>query len=652
MCGVTGIISLSSNQTDQDIEICKKMTSLLIHRGPSQQGVISSKKFTMGNTRLSIIDPTPQSKLPMYNNDKSVIISYNGEVSNFLELKEKYKLEDKFNFHGKSDTEVVLRLYELLGIQALQELSGMFAFGLVDLNKNKAYVVRDFYGINPMFYHISDNKIHFASEIKALLEIPNIKKDLNTQGIFDFLTLAYIPGKETPYNDIKELRGGELIEVNLLDGTFDIKKYYEVSFETDYSITEKQASDKAYDLMYDSVRRNLISDKPIGTTLSGGVDTSTITCLIKDMGRSENFQTFSIKMGEKSFDESYFQKLVAGYAKTEHHEILVTPDDVIESIYEHMAHIDEPNGDGSAIPSFILAKRSKKYVDVLLSGEGGDEIFNAYSVHTAWKVRKNYVNYTPAFIRNMIHWFAHKLPSNFDKLSLDFQMKRFTEGCELHPAAAHIYWRHPWKDSDKNQFFKNSNDYKSSYDFAIDLYNKYSHREELNRISMLDIEHFFVDDLLVKNDRMFMAHSIETRFPFMDRHLVEYANKIPPNLRLKGLRGRNIQKNAMATSLPKEILARNNYGLEMPHSIWFLDKFKPFAKKYLNREKVEATGLFSWPEVEKLWNEHLSQKRDHGRGLWCIIIFLIWHEMFIEKSNYKDYLVAGTKFNDFYFEKI
>jgi asparagine synthase (glutamine-hydrolysing) len=651
MCGVTGIISLNSNQTDKDLELCERMTSLLIHRGPSQQGIITSKRFTLGNTRLSIIDPTPQSKLPMYNNDKSVIITYNGEVSNFRELKEKYKLEEKFKFHGKSDTEVVLRLYELLGIDFLQELSGMFAFGLVDRNKNKAFVVRDFYGINPMFYRVSNERIYFASEIKSLLEVDN-SKTVNSQGIFDFLTLAYIPGIQTPYEEIKELRGGELIEIDLQTGENSTRRYYEIKFETDYSITEEVASKKAYDLMYDSVERNLISDKPIGTTLSGGIDTSTMTCLVKDMGRSKDFHTFSIKMGEKSFDESPYQKIIADFCQTNHHEILVTPEDVIENIYHHMAHIDEPNGDGSAIPSFILAQKAKSHVDVLLSGEGGDEVFNAYSVYNAWKIRKHYVNYTPSFLRKLIKNFAHALPSNFDKLSLDFQMKRFTEGCELHPAAAHLFWRHPLRDQEKNKVFLNSDKCKDTYQIGIDLYNKYSHREELNRISMLDFEHFFVDDLLVKNDRMFMANSIETRFPLMDRHLVEYLNKVPPSLRLKGLRGRNIQKNAMKNSIPKEILARKNYGLEMPHSIWFLDKFMPFAKKYLNKKRVEATGLLSWPEVENLWNQHLAKKVDHGRGLWCIIMFLIWHEMFIEKSNYKSYLIGGTKFSEYHFEEI
>lgn len=651
MCGVTGIFSLGSNQSEQDLATCKRMTSLLIHRGPSQQGIIHSKRFSLGNTRLSIIDPTPQSRLPMYNNDKSVIISYNGEVSNFRQLKEKYKLEEKFKFHGRSDTEVVLRLYELLGIDFLQELTGMFAFGLVDLNKNKAYIVRDFYGINPMFYKLSEDRIHFASEIKSLLEVDNTK-EINPQGIFDFLTLAYIPGVQTPYQEIKELRPGELIEVDLQLGDHLTRRYYEIKFETDYSITETEASTKAYELMYDSVERNLISDKPIGTTLSGGVDTSTMTCLVKDMGKSKNFHTFSIKMGEKSFDESPYQKIIANFCQTNHHEILVKPNDVIESIYHHMAHIDEPNGDGSAIPSFILAQEAKKYVDVLFSGEGGDEVFNAYSVYSAWKIRKHYVNYTPSFLRGAIKSFAHAMPTNFDKLSLDFQMKRFTEGCELHPAAAHIYWRHPLRDEEKNKVFLNSNQYKDTYQMAIELYNKYSHCEELNRISMLDFEHFFVDDLLVKNDRMFMAHSIETRFPLMDRHLVEYMNKVPPALRLKGLRGRNIQKNAMKNSIPKEILARNNYGLEMPHSIWFLDEFMPFAKKYLNKKTVEATGLLSWPEVEKLWNDHLAKKRDHGRGLWCIIMFLIWHEMFIEKGNYKSYLVGNLDLSNFYIEKI
>lgn len=637
MCGVAGIISLKDKINQSERELCVEMTKQLTHRGPNQQGVHHSDYVSIGNTRLSIIDRNIRSQLPMSNNDQSVWISYNGEVSNFIILKDKYDLESKYHFKGQSDTEVVLYLYHELGIDFLSELTGMFAFSIIDYRKKKAYIVRDFYGINPMFYTFKNDKIFFASEIKSLLEIPGLNRELNKQGLYHYFTLAYYPGTMTPFKDVEELRNGELIEINLEEQSFDKRKYYELTYTPDYSVTEQQASKKAYELMLDSVERNLISDAPIGTTLSGGVDTSTLTCLVKDLGRSENFQTFSLKMGEKSFDESSYQQIVANYAKTEHHEILVSPDTVLEAMYKHMAYIDEPCGDGSAIPSYILSAYSKKHVDVLLSGEGGDEVFNAYSIYGAYKIRDWYTRYTPKSLRDIAYWGAHKLPSSYKKLSFDFQAKRFTEGSSLHPASAHIFWRHVFTDSEKHSIFMDSQPFEESGDFMIKKYESLNFEEGLSRVSFLDFEHFFVDDLMVKNDRMFMANSIETRFPYMDRPLVEYMTTVPADLRLKGLKRRHIQKQAMRNSLPKEILQRSNFGLEMPHSIWFFDKFRPIIDKYINKETIDRVGLFNWEFIQQIRNDHYSKKRDYGRGLWCLLLFLIWHEMYFEKNNYKDY---------------
>ncbi|MCY4643455.1 MAG: asparagine synthase (glutamine-hydrolyzing), partial [Bacteriovoracales bacterium] len=567
-----------------------------------------------------------------------VVLCYNGEVSNYIELKKKYKLGDKYHFKGSSDSEVLIYLYKERGIEFVSELTGMFSFCLYDKALKKAWLVRDFFGINPHFYAVSKENIYFASEIKALLEVPGLNLDINRQGIFDFLTFAYIPGAQTPYLGIKELRNGQMMEIDLRSGRHRLRYYFRPKYEVDYGIPEKEASKKVYDLLLSSVERNLRSDAPIGTTLSGGVDTSGITCLIRDLGRSQDFHTYSIKMGESSFDESHFQRLVAKECGTQHHEVLVTPEQVIENFYESVAYLDEPNGNGATVPSYILAKEAKKNVDVLLSGEGGDEVFNAYSVYAAWKIAKYYKKLCPKLLRKMIYHGVHALPSDYRKLSFDFMAKRFTEGCELHPGIAHIYWRHPFTNTEKESICSFSDQVTSTDERIVALFDEYSHTEELNRISMLDMEHFIVDDLLVKNDRMFLAHAVESRFPYLDRLLFDYVSTISPGLRLKGLRGRNIQKNALSKTLPPQILKRGNYGLEMPHSLWIFKSFRPLFEKYLNKKTIEATGLFSWEKVHQVWQAHLAKKRDHGRGLWCLLVYLVWHEMFIEKKTYKSYL--------------
>ena len=640
MCGISGLISLNKDLNDSDYSTVKRMSDSISHRGPDQQKIKKFDKILLANNRLKIMDLDDRSSLPMSSQDGSVWICYNGEISNFRELKNKYRLSEKYNFKGTSDTEVLIYLYKELGISFLNELSGMFAFCLVDLKKKKTWIVRDFFGIIPLFYRIKENKIYFASEIKAFYEINSLDKSLDYHSIYHYFTLAYIPGKNTPYKEINELRGGQLIEIDNEKNTFFLKKYYNVKYPTDHSITEKEAASNAYDLMLDSVRRNIQSDAPIGTTLSGGIDTSAITCLIKDLGKSKNFHTYSLKMGEKSFDESKYQRLIAEYCQTNHHEIVVNQEDVLNSIYTHMAHIDEPNGNGAAIPSFILAKEAKKEVSVLLNGEGGDETFSAYSTYGAFRAKNFYTKFAPKPLRKLIYNLVHKLPTSYKKLSLDFQMKRFTEGAELHPAAAHIYWRHVLTDDEKEDTILNRQGYQKTEKVMIDLFENLDYSEDFNKINFLDIEHFFIDDLLVKNDRMFLANAVESRFPFMDRILFEYMAKVPSSLRMKGItKRRHIQKLAMKNIVPKEILNRGNFGLEMPHSIWFFDTLKPLLKKYLSEEMIKKTEYLSYEKVDKLLQMHFSRKKDYGRALWCILMYQMWHEMFIEKNNYKNYLV-------------
>ena len=642
MCGISGVISLDTegHLGDEDARVVQKMAAMLTHRGPWHTGFYRNDKIQLGNTRLAILDREKRSNLPLCDESGDIVLCYNGEISNYLELKSQYQLDKKYRFKGSSDSEVLIYLYKEIGLSFLEKISGMFSFCLYDKKKQKAWLVRDFFGINPHFYALSNKKIYFASEIKALLEVQGIDLHINEQGIFDYLTCAYIPGTQTPYRGITELRNGAIMEVDLNTGSHHIEYYFRPRYEVNNDLSEGEASQKVYELLLNSVERNLRSDAPIGTCLSGGVDTSGITYLIRELGKSKGFHTFSIKMGEHSFDESHFQRLVARECGTHHHEILVTPEQVIENFYQHIAYLDEPNGDGASIPTYILAQNAKQYVDVMLSGDGGDELFNAYSIYSAWKIGKYYRKLCPRSLRAFISWVVHKLPSNYRKLSFDFMAKRFTEGVELHPAAAHIYWRHPFTNAEKKGLFIPSNPSAicSTDDRMNALFDEYKHTDELNRISMLDMEYFLVDDLLVKSDRMFLAHSIESRFPYLDKHLFDYVSTIPPHLRLKGLRGRNIQKNALSKVLPNEILKRKNYGLEMPHSIWFLDAFRPFLEKYINKKTIEATGIFSWDKVREVWMAHQARKRDYGRGLWCLLIYLVWHELFIEKRTYKNYL--------------
>ncbi|MFH1414632.1 MAG: asparagine synthase (glutamine-hydrolyzing) [Elusimicrobiota bacterium] len=640
MCGITGIISLKKDLSGEDTFCLKNMTEVLRHRGPDDTGFFRSSKCAMGNTRLKIIDLSDNANLPMPNEDGKIQIAYNGEVTNFRELKEEYSLENKHRFRSTSDTEVLIHLYEELGIDFVNKLSGQFAFAIFDDIRQKVYVVRDFYGIRPLFYMIKNEKIYFASEIKSFLEIPGFRDAIDIEGIYHYFTLAYIPGRRTPFEDVRELRNCELIETDIRKGTFNIRKYYDIKYTSDTSMNLKETSSKVYELLLDSVRRNMISDVPVGLTFSGGVDTSCILALTKKLGLNREFHTFSIKMNEPSFDESYYQRLMVEHSQPIHHEIEVDPEDVLRELVRHMVYMDEPNGDGAAIPFFILAREAKKHVSVLLSGEGGDEVFNAYETHGAFYLRNYYRKLFPKPVRSIIKTLAKKLPSNYSKLSLDFLMKRFTEGAELGVPESHIFWRHVLAEDEKKMLMPRHSSYDRTDSIFRQEFDRLKFEEDLDKISFLDINYYFIDDLLVKNDRMVMAHSIEARFPFMDRLLLEYVSKIPPDMRIRGFgfNRRYIEKKAMAGILPEEILKRKNMGLEMPHSIWFLDKLGPVIEKYFTRDRISATGILDYNAVIYFRNMHMSGKKDYGRALWCILIYLIWFDLFVYSRDYKKYL--------------
>lgn len=637
MCGIAGILALNKALNNDDKHTIENMTGVLKHRGPDSKGFHFDNKCFLGNTRLAIIDPGEQSNLPMSSEDESVWIAYNGEVSNFKELKKEFKLKQKYAFKGESDTEVLLYLYLELGIDFIKKLSGMFAFCLFDKRKNKAFIVRDFYGIIPLFYKITPERIYFASEIKSFLEIPNFKKEINKEAIYHFFSLAYIPENNTPFVGLEELRGGEMISVDLEKNTYEKSIYYDFNYEENHEISFEETRKKVRDLLVDSVERNLVSDAPLGMTLSGGIDTSGMLGIVHHLGKSDKMNTFSLKMGEDSFDESPYQRLMSKKCNTIHHEILVTPDDVIENMMEQISYIDEPNGNGACVPSYILAKKASKHVKVLLSGEGGDEVFNAYPTIGAYQYRKVY-RMAPKFLRTGVRKAIHALPADYSKLSFDFKAKRFTAGAEMNVPDSHLYWRHVFDENEKHQLFKQGYPNKETTFFYRHLFNNKVSGHDINRISYIDMKHFFIDDLMVKNDRTFLANSVEGRFPLMDRFLVDFSTTIPVKYRVKGLNKRRIiQKHALKEFLPQEILNRQGFGLEMPHAIWFLDKLGNFAEKYLNKETVERTEILDWNFIEQVWLTHKSGKADYGRPLWCVLNYLIWFELFIYKSDYKKY---------------
>jgi len=639
MCGIAGTVYLNSRLNSTDIDQGRSMTSILRHRGPDDIGFLHDEFCFLGNTRLSVIDLSEQASLPMSNDSGTVWLAYNGEITNFRELKVEFRLEEKYNFKTSSDTEVLLHLYQELGIECLQHLSGMFAFCLYDRKLKKVFVVRDFYGTRPLFWMVLNDKLYFSSEIKSFMELPGFTPEVNREAVFHYFSLAYIPGTLTAFQRVNELDGSHLIEIDLTKPSYPIpSEYYRIRFNPDYGMTLKEAEEGFYQAILGAVDRNLIADAAVGTTLSGGLDSSSILGLARVLGKGSELHSFSLKINEKSFDESSFQRAMAEYAGTIHHEITVNPGDVKKNLFRQMAYMDEPIGDGSAIPFMLLSAEARKYVKVLLSGEGGDEISNAYETHMANYISRKYRKYVPSIVRKMNLRMAGMLPVSFSKLSFEFLAKRFTCGAELPAPEAHLYYRHVLDRVEKLNLLTSAEGYPHTSVFFSELFNSLDYPDELDRLSHIDMKYFFIGDLMQKNDRMFMANSVEARFPFVDRKAVEYFSTIPSKYKIRGLTRRYIEKKAMKRVLPPVIRRRQNYGIELPYSLWFEDSLAQLGHDHFTRERVERTEVLRFSSVDRLWKDHLARRKDNGRVLWSLLSFMIWFEMFVYNRNFRDYL--------------
>ncbi len=640
MCGIAGVISLGGDGDlgDRDFDEVQRMTGLLRHRGPDGWGLHRGSRFILGNTRLRITDLSDDGAMPMASADASTWLTYNGEVTNFRELRRDHRLDELAAFRSETDTEVLLHLYAKMGIDFLDALTGQFGFCLVDRRAQKAWVVRDPFGMRPVFYMQTADRLYFASEIKSFLHLDAFDGELDLEALYHYLSLAYIPGAHTPFAAVRELDGGHLLEIDLASGTVTDRAWYEIRYEPNFDLNEDAAATRLAQEMRASVERNLISDTPVGLTFSGGVDSSSILALVKDLGKASEFHTFSIEMDEPSYNEARFQDIGVRFAEPIHHRILVGPDDILSHMVEHVAFVDEPCGDGALVPLYLLAKQASEYVPVLLTGEGGDEVFNAYETHVACRARSLYRNVAPKPLRALIRGTAGALPTNYRKLSFDFVAKRFTRGAELDVARAHYYWRHVLLDEEKRALMPDFEPQRQTIDLFPAAFDALDFDDDLDRISWIDLKYYFIGDLTVQTDRMAMAHSIEARFPWADRTLFEFIRTIPAGLRMKGLRRRSLQKKAMKPYLPPATHKRTNMGLEMPHSLWFLDRMRPMVETWLAPERIARVGFLDAGAVAELWRRHVAGEVDYGRALWCIVHLLIWHELFVQSRDFEKFL--------------
>jgi len=628
MCGFAGMLN-GDLYRPADVRLTDLLADELKHRGPDDAGSFSDGPYAVSHRRLNIIDLTVKGRQPMQNKPGTISIAYNGEVYNFRELRDKHALDRKFVFRSRTDTEVLLNLYETLGIEFVNELNGMFALAIWDSRKKTLYLIRDRFGIKPLFYAVVGDSIWFASEIKGILALPGFERKPCLEALYHYFSFNYIPGEITAFEGIKEVRPACWLEVRSGSGLETTQKpYWRPAYGSENPRDLGAVVENVRELLTSSVRSQLISDVPVGVMLSGGLDSSTLTALMSRVRGDSGFHTFSLGFDEKSFDESGPARTVAAKIGTIHHHIAVKPELVADKLEVQARSIDEPYADGSAIPTYLLSQEAKNHVTVLLSGEGGDEVFAGYNTHLAYKIRKIYRR-NPAVVRKLLQRLAPLMPVSHAKLSLDFKVKRFVRAAEYDVPLSHYKWREVFSGPEKRQLFVDGAELERLYGPSGDLFSRQfagaSGDDELNKLLGIDCAFHLPDDLMIKNDRMTMAHSLEARVPFTDLPLFEYLAGLSGQVKLHGFTLKYLLKRAMEPDLPKEILHKKKIGLEIPYSQWFCSELKELLLDHLSEPALREIPFLNRRFVLDIVAEHLQKRRDRGRELWGLLSFVLWH---------------------------
>ncbi len=628
MCGITGWINLTKSKANHAESVLHSMCERIVHRGPNSEGLWLDDTVALGMRRLSIIDLHTGDQ-PVFNCDRSVIVMMNGELYNYREVRA--ELEKKgHKFTTKSDTEILPHIYEEYGEDLVDHLNGMYAFSLWDTRKKKLIIARDRFGEKPLYYGIFDGKLIYASEPKAMLAHPSVNAELDTDALRHYLSYDYVPAPMSIYKGIFKLPAAHMLTVE--NGEIKTRRYWNMSWSPTQtgSITEKAA--ELRDLLSDAVRMRLVSDVPLGILLSGGIDSSTVAAFATQHA-TERVKTFSIGFEEDSFDESRYARQVAKHLDTEHYEEILSANTAGDLISEIGTWLDEPLSDGSLIPTFLLAQFVRKHVTVALGGDGGDELFAGYPMYYAHTVAAKYARVPSLIHKGLIEPVVKRLPVSTKNMSFDYKAKRFVRGANLDTVERHHSWFGSFSREEQTQLLtpeilgaSNGDIYRG----PRDLLALCDATTEIEQMQFLDINYYMAEDILTKVDRAAMAVSLETRAPFLDPRVGQFAASLPLEYKLNGKSGKHILKRAMADLLPANILHRPKKGFGIPIAEWLKGRLNPLMHDLLLPAKLIDQGLFNVEYVHQLIAEHESGIASHHKQLWTLLVFQLWYDNFLD----------------------
>ncbi|MBF0118235.1 MAG: asparagine synthase (glutamine-hydrolyzing) [Desulfobacterales bacterium] len=602
MCGICGFAGYGN------ISDLKNMNETMFHRGPDGEGYLydSNSKVYMGHRRLSIIDISGGTQ-PMKTLDGRIAISFNGEIYNHMELRA--ELKRKHNFcTDHSDTEVLLHGYTEWGEDLPHKLNGMWAFAIYDKKEKILFLSRDRFGEKPLFYTLQNGTFAFASELSALIKHSNINSNLSQLSLKKYFAYGYIPSPNSLYKRIYKLPAGHNLIFNLTSFDFKIRKYWDFILQPSDNIPKNPEEKWGEELRYlldKSVKRRLMSDVPLGVFLSGGIDSSAVAFFANKNIDNQKLKVFSIGFYEDSFDESYYAKKMARSLNTEHYLKICSIEKGKELLPQIISKLDEPIGDSSIIPTYLLCKETRKYVTVALSGDGGDELFAGYDPFRALKIAQIYEKIIPKNIHKAIRLLFSILPVSHANMSIDFKIKRTLRGISYAKKFWNPIWLGPLEPKELSELFLEKINIEEVYSEAIEYWDNCYSKELIDKTLTFYTKLYLQDDILVKTDRASMMNSLEVRAPFLDIELVDFIRKIPFSYKYHNGQTKYILKKGLEPILPNDIIYRSKKGFGIPIGKWFMEK-------KLNLGIIKNTNIF----VKKKIKEHENNQSDHRAFLW------------------------------------
>jgi asparagine synthase (glutamine-hydrolysing) len=622
MCGICGILYYDKHRSVEPA-LLQAMSDRILHRGPDDQGQLIRANVGLAMRRLSIIDVATGHQ-PIFNEDESMAIVYNGEIFNHRQVRSELEARGHV-FRTQADTEVILHAYEEYGVNCPQKLNGMFALAIWDGKRERLFLARDRLGVKPLYYYHDEQQLIFGSELKALTVSPALARRVNLKALDNFLTFEYIPAPLSIFENVFKLPQAHYLLWE--SGRITIKPYWQLTYQAATG-GEDELAERLRLLLQDATKIRLMSEVPLGAFLSGGLDSSAIVAMMA-ASDPRPVKTFSIGFANSSYNELPYARSVSQRFSTDHSEEIITPD-ALRLTERIVRQLDEPFGDFSVFPTLMVSEMARQQVTVVLSGDGGDEVLAGYDTYVADRLARRLGRLPGRICRSLLDPLVMALPPTEKKKGLINKSRRFLEGLRLPADLQHVRWMIFMRQQEKQALYTpelwSALREQDPYDFIREKFAACSSSAPLDQQEYVDIMTYLVDDILVKVDRMSMLVSLEARTPFLDYRVVEFCASLPPNLRLAGSQSKYLLKKAMQGILPEMILHRGKEGFSIPIKQWLKNELRPLMEEYLSPVRLKRAGEFQPGYVQKLMQEHLRGSENHSHRLWALMMYQMWRE--------------------------